>query len=190
MKHLGELALIALGSNQESSWGDPTETVKKAMLAIEKLTQTPVEKSRLYKTPPFPADAGPSFVNAAVAVRTKLAAPNMLQALHQIEAEAGRQRHGRWRQRTLDLDLIAWGDLVWPDAQTQTDWRNLSLIDQQNRAPDGLVLPHPRLQDRSFVLVPLADVAPHWQHPLLGTTVREMLSACHADDIASVVAIP
>lgn len=79
--------------------------------------------------------------------------------------------------RTLDLDLIALGDAVLPDAATQAQWRGLDPEAQRRLAPDRLILPHPRLQDRSFVLVPLADVAPDWRHPVLGLTVREMLAA-------------
>ena len=84
--------------------------------------------------------------------------------------------------RTLDLDLLAWGDSVLPDSATQDSWRALPPEAQVRAVPDGLILPHPRLQDRAFVLVPLADVAPDWVHPRTGLTVRQMLAALPAAD--------
>lgn len=86
-------------------------------------------------------------------------------------------RETRWAARTLDLDLIAQGDTVLPDLQTQADWIALSRADQMRMAPDKLILPHPRMQDRAFVLTPMAQIAPDWRHPVLGHTVAEMLAA-------------
>lgn len=98
----------------------------------------------------------------------------------------GRERGTRWGQRTLDLDLLAMGDLVLPDAQVYAHWRDLPLEDQARRAPEQLILPHPRLQDRAFVLVPLSDVAPDWRHPVLGRTVLEMRDALSPEALAEV----
>jgi 2-amino-4-hydroxy-6-hydroxymethyldihydropteridine diphosphokinase len=128
-------------------------------------------------------------VNAAIRIATDAAPEDILARLHTIEARHGRARIQRWGMRTLDLDLLAVGDLVLPDAATQDGWRALPADLQRLRAPDDLILPHPRLQDRAFVLVPLADVAPDWVHPVLGLSVAEMRDRLPADDLAGVVPI-
>ncbi len=174
MTNVSRNVLIALGSNENSAWGDAKETIQKAMFLVSRMSDAPPKLGGLFATPAFPAGAGPDFVNAGMAISSSWSAPEILAGLHEIEAEAGRQRTSRWGQRTLDLDLIAVGDLVLPDQDTHQEWRGLSLDAQQRIAPDELILPHPRLQDRAFVLVPLMDVAPEWQHPLLGLTIAQM----------------
>lgn len=99
----------------------------------------------------------------------------------------GRQRDGsRWGARVIDIDLLAMGKRIAPDDSTQDAWRALPPDIQATRTPDGLILPHPRLQDRAFVLVPLADIAPTWRHPRTGQTVTEMLSRLPDRDRAEV----
>lgn len=180
-------SLICLGSNEFSTFGDPAETVQKAMFLIGELSTFPARCSRLYCTPAFPAGAGPDFVNAAMAINTQLSPAAMLDRLHVIEAQAGRERKQRWGQRTLDLDLIAMDNLICPDRESFQQWLTLDVEAQQAKAPDRLILPHPRLQDRSFVLVPLADVAPDWLHPVLGKTIRQMLAERPEAERATVV---
>lgn len=178
--------LIALGANQPLDGLALSETLLTAFQAITAPGVTVVATSRLFRTPCFPPGAGPDYVNAAAVLDTTLAPADLLAHLHRIEAEFGRERVQRWGQRTLDLDLIAIGAQVWPDAATQDHWRNLPQADQSRLAPQELILPHPRLQDRAFVLVPLADVAPDWRHPLLGLTVRQMLDRLDLAEIAAV----
>ena len=182
-------ALIALGGNVVSPYGPPELTLQAAASQIERDIGNVTGKSRFFRTPCFPAGAGPDYVNAAIAVDTTLDAPALMARLHRIEADFGRERVQRWGMRTLDLDLLALGDLVLPDLATHADWRALPVDLQKMRAPDEVILPHPRLQDRAFVLVPLADVAPDWLHPILRLTVAQMLAARPPIERAEVVPI-
>ena len=98
----------------------------------------------------------------------------------------GRVRTQRWGQRVIDLDLLAAGDRVLPDPATQRHWMDLPEDQQRRLAPDTLILPHPRLHQRAFVLVPLADVAPDWVHPVLGQSVAQMRDALDPAEVAQI----
>ncbi|MEO1638448.1 MAG: 2-amino-4-hydroxy-6-hydroxymethyldihydropteridine diphosphokinase [Pseudomonadota bacterium] len=187
---LCSLALVLFGSNEDSVWGNAGETVQKASLAVETLAIHGLRLSAFYRTPAFPEGSGPPFVNAAAAFETTLSAPELLVVLHEIEREAGRHRTQRWGVRTLDLDLIALDDLVLPDAATHAAWRNLPLAEQMKTAPHELILPHPRMAERPFVLIPLNDVAPDWRHPVLGQSVAEMVAALSEAEKAPIVRLP
>lgn len=182
-------ALIALGGNVVSPYGPPELTLQKATDQVARHIGKVTGKSRFFRTPCFPPGAGPDYVNAAIVVDSPFDAFDLLAQLHQIEAEFGRERVQRWGMRTLDLDLVALGDLVLPDLVTHAAWRALPADLQKMRAPDEVILPHPRLQDRAFVLVPLADIAPDWVHPILGLTIAGMLANRPPEERAEVVPI-
>ncbi len=146
--------------------------------------------SRFYRTPAFPAGSGPDYVNAAAMIATHLPPDDILPRLNMIEGRLGRRREGRWGARVIDLDLIAVDDLVLPDAATHAYWRGLSPEAQKREAPDRLILPHPRMQERAFVLVPMAEIAPEWRHPLIGKSVREMLADLPVAERADVQPLP
>lgn len=182
-------ALIGLGANLPSGAGDPAETLVAAIVAMHLEGLVIRAVSRFFTTPCFPPGAGPDYVNAAVTIRTAHSPEQILELLHRVEHRFGRERQERWGMRTLDLDLLAVGDRVSPDRGTQTYWRDLPAEDQRSMAPGQLILPHPRLQDRGFVLVPLADIAPHWVHPLLGQPVSALLAARPEAELAEICPI-
>lgn len=180
------LAIITAGANLPSRYGEPYRTVSAALAAIGKKMGRIVSVSRFFRTPAYPPGSGPAFVNAACVIATDLGPGEILSALHAIEADAGRRRDTRWGARTLDLDLIAVEGMILPDPAVQRAWMALPPERQGAEAPPVLILPHPRIQDRAFVLIPLADIRPGWHHPVTGLSVRDMLAALPEADKAAI----
>lgn len=148
-------ACVALGSNLD----DPRVQVEQGFAALAALPHTTLRaRSRLYRTPPWGLVDQPDFINAAARLETALAPRELLDALLAIETRAGRVRGARNGPRTLDLDLLLYGDHAINEP--------------------GLVVPHPRLHERAFVLLPLADIAPDLEAPGQGR-VAELLE--HVD---------
>ena len=179
-------AIIGLGANLPSAIGSPLETLQAALKRLEDESIDIQSVSRFYSTPCFPAGAGPDYVNAAVRLITQLLPDDLLSRLHVIEESLGRERKERWGQRVIDIDLLAFDDSIMPDIATYRKWLEMPLDSQIRKAPEQLILPHPRLQDRAFVLVPMADVAPDWEHPYLRRTTLQMLAELKPDDIATI----
>jgi 2-amino-4-hydroxy-6-hydroxymethyldihydropteridine diphosphokinase len=150
----GTLAYIGLGGNLD----DPAARIRRAFAALGRLPSTQlVRHSSLYRTAPVGYLDQPDFINAVAVLDTTLAPLELLDALLAIELDAGRERSFRNAPRTLDLDVLLQGALV---------------LDHPR-----LVLPHPRMGTRAFVLLPLAEVAPDLQIPGLGS-VRALAAAC------------
>ena len=157
-------ACIGLGANL----GDAVAAVQGALQALDALPDTRVLKaSRLYRTPAWGNTDQPAFVNAAALIDTSLDARDLLDHMLSIERDFGRDRTGveRWSARTLDLDLLLYGDRV---------------IDEP-----GLHVPHPHLHERAFVLVPLAEIAPQLEIFGVGK-VSELLRAVDASGIEAI----
>jgi len=182
-----EFSILALGGNAVSNVGDPNATLTFSLKALSERGVIILRESSRYVTPAFPKGAGPDFVNAVALIDSKHKPAELLEILHEIEALCGRVRETRWGQRTLDLDLIAVGERVLPSDELYLRWKNLPLDKQMELAPEELILPHPRLQDRAFVLVPLLELLPDWKHPVSGLSVREMVDMLPESDRNEVV---
>ncbi len=165
------------------------EIVNAAFWALETDAVRILDRSRLYRTACVPAGAGPDYINAAVRVETRLDAAGLLDHLHAIERRFDRERAGRWAARTLDLDLLDHGGAVAPDLETWWQWHDLPFDEQKTRFPDRLLLPHPRIQERGFVLVPLAEIAPDWRHPVLGQSAAQLCAGLTEDQRSGISAI-
>lgn len=133
-----------------------------AAIALMPALGIDVEKvSPWYETAPVPVSDQPWFVNAVIAARSAMPAASVLAALHQIEAKFGRTRSVRNEARVLDIDLLDY--------------------DGQLLEEGGLTIPHPRLDQRAFVLLPLRDLSPDWVHPQSGQTVRDLVAKLDPD---------
>ena len=182
--------LVAMGGNLESEIGPPRVILGYALASLRIMTNSLVRKSKYFVTPCFPIGYGPDYVNAAVSFQFQGESHDLLAILHRIEANFGRRRTRRWGGRVLDLDLLAFGDKIAPTVKVFEAWRDKPLTEQVSQTPQELILPHPRMQDRAFVLGPLMDVAPDWRHPVSGHTVRQMYNRLPAEDRAALKPLP
>ncbi len=176
----GAKCVIAVGSNQAFEYIQPFELVDTTLAHVQKLgggeSLRITQCSRWYRSPAFPAGSGPDYVNGVVSAVTTLSPSDLLAELHRIEHDFGRARKTRWGARTLDLDLIDYAGRILPDLRSYQVWADALPETQRSEAPQELILPHPRLQDRGFVLVPLRDVLPDWCHPVTGQDIDRLIA--------------
>ncbi len=158
------MILVGIGSNLSFCGATPYAVVKMSVRALSQIGQVRAT-SRFYRTPAWPNPDDPEYINAAVSLSTDLRPARLLSLLHQIEAAFGRKRGAKNGPRTLDLDLLGYDDVSIPGGKA-----------------DGLVLPHPRLHAREFVLRPLADIAPDWTPPESKKTVATLLEELGVED--------
>jgi 2-amino-4-hydroxy-6-hydroxymethyldihydropteridine diphosphokinase len=160
------MILVALGANLDHPrYGPPRETLEAALEALQQSGVTILARSRWYRSAPVPPSDQPWFVNAVASVETSLSPTGLLAKLHEIEAGFGRARRRPNEARVLDLDLLAYHDRVSAPGQSP-------------------VLPHPRLAERAFVVLPLAEMAPEWRHPESGLSAAELAGRLDPADTA------
>lgn len=147
-------AYLSLGSNE----GNRQQMLDSALAHIEQVCGNVSLQSSVYETAAWGLEDQPGFLNMAVAIATPLTATQLLSAIRNIETHLGRKREIKWGQRTIDIDILFYNN----DIIESTD----------------LVIPHPRLHERRFVLVPLMEIAPNFVHPRLHKSITALLAAC------------
>ena len=155
--------IVGIGANLASpEHGAPGDACIAAVQALAEAGLTVIQQSPWYESAPVPVSSQDWYINGVISVKTTLGPEDLLALLHRIEDEFGRTRGERNAARVLDLDLIAYGDLVR----------------QGGQAPE---LPHPRMHDRAFVLLPMADIVTDWVHPVSGATLSDLIAAIPPD---------
>jgi 2-amino-4-hydroxy-6-hydroxymethyldihydropteridine diphosphokinase len=150
------MIVIGLGGNLTSHIGPPELTIQASLKALAQHGIAIVSASSLYETPAWPDARDPAFVNAVAQIETPLSPEQLMIVLQSVEAEFGRIRSRVNAPRTLDLDVLDYNGMLRAESP---------------------VLPHPRMETRGFVLIPLAEIAPRWRSPASGRTVTELIAA-------------
>ena len=159
------MILIGIGANLPSSrHATPQDTCVAALAALNAIKGVHVAQvSRWFESAPVPASDQPWFVNGVARLETALVPEELLRVLHDVEAEFGRVRGMRNAPRVLDLDLLAYDDVLI--------------------SGEDIKIPHARLHERAFVVLPLGDIAPDWVHPVLGQNLKDLAAKLPEDQI-------
>lgn len=156
---------IGLGANlPHPRFGPPKSTLEHVLTLLPDRGLRVLARSPWYESAPVPASDQPWYVNGVVRVATALAPQELLSQLQAIEAELGRQRVERNEARAIDLDIIAFGKMIL-------------------NGPNPPIVPHPRMRERAFVLLPLADLAPDWRDPATGEQIADLIAKLPRDQV-------
>jgi 2-amino-4-hydroxy-6-hydroxymethyldihydropteridine diphosphokinase len=163
-----DYAFIGLGANLTGHWGSPMETLVKAQEYLMDHGLSIESKSSFWSSSPVPKSDQPLYMNAVIALKTEIQPDSLLILLNDLEKKAGRVRGSKNEARCLDLDILAYK----------------SLIINQN----DLIIPHPRMSQRAFVLRPLQEIAPQWIHPILNKKIESLIEKLPIDqDIQKII---
>lgn len=158
--------LVGMGANYPGPWGVPSDTLNRALRELDDKGVTLLRVSDFYETAAVGRAGQPPYVNAVALIETAMPPDALLRRLKQIERAAGRRGGSPWGPRSLDLDILDFKGRV-------QNWQGAA--PRFSRAgPRPLVLPHPWIEKRPFVLRPLLDVAPHWRHPVTKESVSAL----------------
>ena len=179
--------IIVLGSNLSSKFGSSAEILKKCVgelrsfQAIQSLSE-----SKWYISSSFVDEREPRYVNVGVRFSTNLKPKDLLIFTSDLEIKYGRKRQRRWEPRTCDIDILLCDQLILPSKLHFEKWLKLDFLEQIELAPNELILPHPRLQERTFFLRPLNDLQPDWTHPFLEMKAKEMLDSLPSNELQNI----
>ena len=153
---------LGLGANLSGLWGQPADALDHARQELVSAQLRLVASSSIYATVPVGPGRQAPYLNAVLLMESPLAPAALLRLIKRIERQAGRRLGARWGPRSLDIDILDFGGRAfgWPPV---------------SRPRGRLILPHPELHRRAFVLVPLLEVEPHWRHVVLAASGRTLL---------------
>jgi 2-amino-4-hydroxy-6-hydroxymethyldihydropteridine diphosphokinase len=156
---------IGLGANlPHPQFGPPRATLEHVLSLLPGLGLTILRRSRWYESAPVPVSDQPWYVNGVVRAKTDLSPQEALARLHGVEADLGRARGELNAARSVDLDILSIGKII---------------LD----GPEPPIVPHPRMTDRAFVLLPLAEIAPDWRHPITDVPISELIRRLPRDQV-------
>ena len=180
--------VVVLGSNLSSEFGNSAETLKKC---VDEIRSNPsidsLIESNWYISVSFLNKSDPRYINVGISFSTKLKPIKLLNFTSRLENKYGRKRQERWGPRTCDIDILLCDQQILPSKLYFNKWLNLNLSDQIRLVPDELILPHPRLQERTFFLKPLIDLQPDWIHPFLKVKAKEMLDSLPSHELENIL---
>jgi 2-amino-4-hydroxy-6-hydroxymethyldihydropteridine diphosphokinase len=150
------MILVALGANLPSRFGTPDQSLNHVLRLLPSRGVRVIRASRLYANPAVPQSGQPDYVNCVAVVETTAEPGELIDICLAIERELGRVRSEKWGPRSIDIDIVDFDGLVFDSP--------------------ALTLPHPRVKERAFVLIPLLEVAPEWRHPVSGERGADLLA--------------
>jgi 2-amino-4-hydroxy-6-hydroxymethyldihydropteridine diphosphokinase len=161
------MIVLSLGTNMASRWGEPVQTLVAARTVLSQKGIHVLAYSSFYESTPYGFVNQPIFLNAVAAIASALPPHALLGVIKSMEKSAGRRASPRWGPRPLDLDILDYhGRVMSPAAGYLGD--------------NSLVLPHPGIVHRAFVIVPLAEILPNWHHPITGQSAQQLVRGARA----------
>lgn len=158
------MIFLGLGGNLDcETYGSPRRTCGAAIEILARRSIKIVSHSKWYESAPVPISDQPWFINGVVGIETQLSPEKLVKTVLDVEAELGRRRSVPNAARTIDIDVLAYHDVI--------------ISGSDHDAASDVEVPHPRMHSRAFVMLPLADIAPDWAHPNSGTHIRDLISA-------------